>query len=410
MAGYFDSVRQAPLLGYEEEVKRRGQLDEIMGGLAPAFQGVSPEQAPVVQQAGFIPGAIEGEYITPERGIAQYQNQRILGMQDRMREQYERTLNSPIFRVGDTLADVGRLFLSPLIFLKGEDMSNYDPSGKVRSGYRERFEQLESLRVQNVQKFLESRDARQSNYMNMVKTMREAAAPLSSEMKQVQDFARLTNQMELFTSGDPLKIRSLQDQMAVQRGDAVPLATGRIVPKPIFDKVDQYATDFYRNIAGYRAAYESYSRLMSALSYEGGVSDIASIFAFMKSLDPQSVVREGEFNVAASAGGVWDKVAIIEDKFKKGTMVPEEVKKQMAQIATDLMNSYSQSYEDIRNTYTGRAKYIGFDSDEDINALFGVPLTLPSAPNRGIFGSNAAPDMNVPVPENSAVPNPFNNY
>lgn len=408
MAGYFDSVRQAPLLGYEDEVARRGKLDEAMNALAPAFQGVSAEQAPLVQNAGFIPGAVEGEYVAPERAIAQYQNERILGMQDRMREQYERTLNSPIFRVGDTLADVGRLFLSPLIFLKGEDMSNYDPSGKVRSGYRERFEQLEGLRVQNVQKFLESRDARQSNYMNMMSTLREASAPLSSVMKELQDFARLTGQMELFQSGDPLKIRSLQDQMSVQKGDAVPLATGRVVPKPIFDKVDQYATDFNRAIGGYRAAYEGYQRLMEALSFEGGIADIAAVFSFMKALDPTSVVREGEFNVTANAGGIWDKLSNLMDRAKDGDVLPAEVKQQMATLATQLMNSYSTSYADVRSTYTGRAKYIGFNSEEDINALFGNPLVLPGAPNRGMFGPNAEPDMNAPAPDTP--PNSFDKY
>jgi hypothetical protein len=392
MARYFDSVTQAPILGYEEEMRRRGQLDEILAAQAPAFQGVTPEQAPMVQQAGFIPGQNQGEFITPERALTEYQNQRILGMQDSMRQRYEDTLSSPIFRAGDTLADVGRFFLSPLIFLKGEDMSKYDPSGRVKAGYRERFEQLESLRVQNVQKFLEARDARQANYMNMVTTMRQAGQPLSSAMKELQDFAALTGQLDAFQSGDPAAISDLQSQMQVQKGDAFQLSTGRVVPKSVYDKVDQYANDFTRNTAGYRSAYEGYGRLMQALSFESGIADIAAVFSFMKALDPTSVVREGEFNVTANAGGLWDRLTQIQKKVESGEILPEAVKGELAQVATALMESYTSSYQDLRNTYTGRAGYIGFDSEDDINALFGSPLQLPGAPSRGMFLNQPKPN------------------
>ena len=33
---------------------------------------------------------------------------------------------------------------------------------------------------------------------------------------------------------------------------------------------------------------------------------------FMKSLDPRSVVREGEFQVAANAGGLWDRLTVLQ--------------------------------------------------------------------------------------------------
>lgn len=396
MAGYFDSLTQAPLLGYEEEARRRGQLDEIMAAQAPAFQGITPEQAPVVEQAGFIAGQNPGEYITPERALTNYQNERITGMQDSLRNKYQATLENPIFRMGDTLADVGRFFLSPLIFLKGEDMSKYDPSGRVQAGYRERFDQLESLRVQNVQKFLEARDARQANYLNMVTTMRQAGQPLSSAMKELKDFAALTGQLDAFNSGDPAAISELQSQMQVQKGDAFRLATGRVVPKSVYDKVDQYATDFTRNTAGYRAAYEGYNRLMQSLSFEGGIADIAAVFSFMKALDPTSVVREGEFNVTANAGGLWDRLTQIQKKVESGEILPEAVKGELAQVATALMESYTSSYQDLRNTYTGRAGYIGFDSPEDVDALFGAPLQLPEPPRRGMFLQQPSP--NAPQP------------
>lgn len=389
--GYFDSVMQAPMLDYDEAETRRGQLDQFIAAQPAPFQNVSAENQALLQQAGFVPQA-EGSnnFVTPERQLLQLQNERITALQEMMQAEAEKKMNNPLFRVGDTLADAGRLFLSPVFWLSGQDGTEYDPSERVKTGYRQRFEQLEQLRYTNAEKFLAARDSRMGNYTTMIKGLRDAGAPLSSEMKLLRDFAQRTGQMELFNQGDAAGIQTLQNQMDVQSGNAFQFEDGRIIPGELYGKIDTDSKDFKRAISGYRSAYEGYSRLVEALSFDGGISDIAAVFSFMKALDPTSVVREGEFAVTANAGGLYDRLQTKLEGYKDGDLLPEAVKREMYEVATELMNSYTNSYDELYGDYSRKAKNLKF-TDSDIETFFGQRMALPQPPARGMFLNQMGP-------------------
>lgn len=394
--GYFDSVMQAPALDYEEATERRGRLDSFVNDLPVPFQNVPEEQQAALRASGYVQQGDTSNFVTPERQLLAMQNERITALQGQLEQEAQQKLNNPLFRIGDTLADAGRLFLSPIFWLSGQDGTEYDPSQRIKTGYRQRFEQLESLRFQNAEKFLTARESRMSSYTTLLSNMRNMNAPLSSAMKELQDFAELTGQSDVFNSGDVNQINNLKNQMSVQKGDAY-MYNNRVVPKNLYDTVDTYSEKFNTAVSGYRSAYEGYNRLVEALSFEGGIADIATVFSFMKALDPTSVVREGEFNVTATAGGLYDRLGTMLDKYKTGDLLPETVKREMATVARQLMESYTSSYDQLRNQYTGKASAIGFGSDEDINTFFGAPMPLPQPPNRGIFKSQTPTPLHVPV-------------
>jgi len=398
--GYFDSVMQAPMLDYDEAEKRRGQLDQFIAAQPAPFQNLSPQEQASVQAAGFVPQQ-EGSanFVTPERQLLQMQNQRITALQEQMQAEAEKKMNNPLFRIGDTLADAGRLFLSPIFWLSGQDGTEYDPSERVKTGYRQRFEQLEQLRYTNAEKFLAARDSRMSNYTNMIKGLRDASAPLSSEMKLLRDFAQRTGQMELFNQGDAAGIQTLQNQMDVQSGKAISFADGRIVPKPLYDLINADSEKFQTSVKKYRGAYEAYGRLVNALSLPGGISEVAAIFSFMNALDPTSTVREGEYALAAEAGPLWQKLTQLKEKYGKGEALPDKIKREIYEVSTALMESHTTSYTDFRETYAGKARNINF-TDEDVDTFFGKPMQLPQPPARGIFLQQLGPvrsNMNEPL-------------
>lgn len=69
-------------------------------------------------------------------------------------------------------------------------------------------------------------------------------------------------------------------------------------------------TEQYRkNIANYKEGAEGAKKTLSLMDQidPTSASDLATIFTFMKALDPRSVVRESEFEAAASVGGFFDK-------------------------------------------------------------------------------------------------------
>ena len=89
--------------------------------------------------------------------------------------------------------------------------------------------------------------------------------------------------------------------------------------------------------------------------------DIAVIFQFMKTLDPTSTVREGEFATAQNATGVPDAVRNAFNKAQNGERLNPQQRRQMAQTA---YRSY-QAFRDAYNTAAG--EFRSYASDYGVN-------------------------------------------
>jgi hypothetical protein len=71
----------------------------------------------------------------------------------------------------------------------------------------------------------------------------------------------------------------------------------------------------------------------------GGPASISIVYKFMKSLDPTSVVREGEFATAANAGGIPENVLNVYNRLIEGERLPEKVIEDFEIAAAELANS-----------------------------------------------------------------------
>lgn len=77
-----------------------------------------------------------------------------------------------------------------------------------------------------------------------------------------------------------------------------------------------------------------------------GATDIALVFGYMKVLDPNSVVREGEFATAANAGGVGETVRNFYNKLLEGTLLTPKVRRQFISSARTQFQPYLQEQGD----------------------------------------------------------------
>jgi len=90
--------------------------------------------------------------------------------------------------------------------------------------------------------------------------------------------------------------------------------------------------------------------------------DIAVIFSFMKALDPNSTVREGEFATAQNAGGVPENVRNAYTRAVNGERLNASQRKAMVRSAY-------QSYKARRDQYNTTAEeYRGYAKDSGVNA------------------------------------------
>lgn len=84
--------------------------------------------------------------------------------------------------------------------------------------------------------------------------------------------------------------------------------------------------------------------------------DMAFIFDFMKSLDPTSVVREAEYESAASAIGVLRKRQNTADKFSKWKILSPADREVFLQVVSNVMEARSKTYELRVKQYTSIAQ------------------------------------------------------
>tara|TARA_R100000353_G_scaffold27053_1_gene22818 strand:- start:442 stop:1251 length:810 start_codon:yes stop_codon:yes gene_type:complete len=77
-----------------------------------------------------------------------------------------------------------------------------------------------------------------------------------------------------------------------------------------------------------------------------GATDIALVFGYMKVLDPNSVVREGEFATAANAGGVGETIRNFYNKLLEGTLLTPKVRRQFISSARTQFQPYLKQQGD----------------------------------------------------------------
>lgn len=384
--------------GFLDENEQRRQQQEALSQAvfnAPSItlQSQDPAaqaaEAMMLERSGYIRdprgASPDGQvsYINPRTLSGQATMGMINDEQERLRQETQAKLNNPLFKVADTLADTGRAFLSPLFWLKGEDMTKYDPSASLRSGYRTRMSQLDTLRIKAYDNFYNARQLRLDSLNALQKQRYEQSMPQDTYSKELFAQAQRmgTEIYSGFLTGDQDAINAVQGRLAVNKGQATPFKDGRIVMDNALTPVRQISDKFLTGRGRLEQALEGYQRLNAALSNQGGIADVATIFSFMKMLDPTSVVREGEFAVAANAGGLFDRAMNLLDKYKKGELLPEPVRQEIGELAAQLVATYGESYKRAYGDAVNKASLYGwFNPETDAEVFFGAPLPFPQEP------------------------------
>lgn len=93
-----------------------------------------------------------------------------------------------------------------------------------------------------------------------------------------------------------------------------------------YDKFDKKLTELNAKSSKLDEASSGFQVLLKGLQHgqKTGVLDIATVFAFMKQLDPVSVVRESEFEQAAKATGYTDYITGFTDKLISGKFLTKQ--------------------------------------------------------------------------------------
>lgn len=142
------------------------------------------------------------------------------------------------------------------------------------------------------------------------------------------------------------------------------LSTGKMEPEKAVALEGKLRAEFIRANKDTATIGDAYNRILAskAAGVKGtGPSDLSLIFNYMKMLDPNSTVREGEFATAENAGGIAEKVRNSWNRMLQGVRLTPKVRNEFYAHTERLMVSSHIGYNRSRNVYNKMAERYNVD-------------------------------------------------
>lgn len=152
---------------------------------------------------------------------------------------------------------------------------------------------------------------------------------------------------------DALQRQKLQAELGQLKLIAAGLALSDGDKKTVNDLADSY----YDESKEFITVRDAYGRVTSADATAAG--DLSLIFAYMKMLDPNSVVREQEFANAQNAAGVPDRIRAQYNKVLNGQRLAASQRADFLQQANNIYETTAEQQERTAARFTDRAKAFG---------------------------------------------------
>jgi len=192
---------------------------------------------------------------------------------------------------------------------------------------------------------------------------------------------------------DEKRQRDIEDRAA--RGEIRDIATSER------GLIGDYRKEFLGNpeVRDFRNVSNATRQIVTLMQGEGSaMTDLGGIFTFMKSLDPTSVVREGEQASVQNAAGVPEQIRNYYNRLATGKRLSPEQRADMMNTALSLYGSRAQSYNTFADTYRGLVADAGGDPDKQ-----GITLAPSLAPAKAVIAeAGATPGQLAPATAGAA--------
>lgn len=116
-----------------------------------------------------------------------------------------------------------------------------------------------------------------------------------------------------------------------------------------------------RSIRNYEDALVQYESMQRLAARGTSTDDVALVFAFFKTIDPTSTVREGEYAQAANSMGLADWLVQEIERVDTGERLPEQVRQYLVSSVRPFLEGHHQRYLSAVNGYLARAEAFGVD-------------------------------------------------
>lgn len=157
----------------------------------------------------------------------------------------------------------------------------------------------------------------------------------------------------------------LENKAAETRGDG-------LAPEKVFQMEKQLREEYVKRSGQFTELRSSYETIKAsgeaAYGDTTGAADVAMIMAFMKMLDPGSVVRETEFANAENTAGLFNTLKNLLPKIGQGKKLGDAQRKNFLGLAAKYMEAAAGFEKELRSDLTKVATDYGLSTDRVFGA------------------------------------------
>jgi len=183
-------------------------------------------------------------------------------------------------------------------------------------------------------------------------------AKLASSLAAAQRQKRIDEQKAAYDA-EILRLKELEVK-------GVSAKSAKASSEKITDREIEFAKQFRTESKPFKESMLAFEKISAnALSKRpSGATDIAMIFNFMKSLDPESVVRGQEYEAAAGAGSLIRSLGVRYNRLLRGEdeKLPDQVRKDFYQTALETFQPFVESQIRDEKTISGQAEAFGLNA------------------------------------------------
>lgn len=144
-------------------------------------------------------------------------------------------------------------------------------------------------------------------------------------------------------------------ELEARKAEARAKLDAESAPKaPEFGDTWKMRSDFEKQARGFEEAQRQYMTMGDLAKDATGASDVALGFAFFKTIDPSSTVREGEFAAAAGAMGLGAQFVQQFARLDRGEKFSPQLRQELLQAAG---HAYTQQAQDIEALYEREGQF-----------------------------------------------------
>jgi hypothetical protein len=195
---------------------------------------------------------------------------------------------------------------------------------------------------------------------SMTKNPADLVAASPDKTATESDLARLTRERDAFPADHPN--RALWDakiKKVTEQGPAIEIKN--LPPDRKFEWEDKLRSDYKTDVKAYREVEDAHRIIKGALQNPTPANDMAAATKFMKLLDPGSVVRESELQMAMQASGVLDRMANYHNLLLRGQKLTPQQREDFAAAADIIYNNVQSKWREMDSIYDESAKAYGLD-------------------------------------------------